>query len=478
MLSDLHTLNMLHAWRQQGMAERRSVYNLVLRSHPFGGGVSVAAGLASVIEQLAELRVTADEADYLLTLRDATGKPRFDAAFVDWLQDQRFACDIDAVPEGTVVFEQEPLLRVIGPLAQCQLIDSLLLGSIGFQTWIATRAARMCKAALKNDIVEFGLRRSHGTEAGLWASRAAFIGGCAATSNLAAGRRWGIPVRGDQRHSWVMSFDSEPAAFRAWAEAVPSDCEVVVDTFDTFAGVRRVIEVGHELQRRGGRLAAVRLDSGDLRKISQPVRQMLDDAGLKDAVIIAGGAIDEHQILELKKRNAPISVWCVGAQLTSGAGEGALDVVYNPGAVEDASGDWRHRFKATEDSDKATMPGMLQVRRFGSDTASGGDVVYCELTGFTDPPEVIDQHNHRRTQIPAAAPHRDLLVPIIRGGSCVYDLPPVAESQELAAAELARLPDPVRSLKKPGLYPVGLEAQLHQRRTDMTIQAKQHGGVS
>src|SRR5947209_15040529 len=249
--TDLYQLTMAYGYWKSGIAEREAVFSLIFRRHPFSGGYTLCAGLAGVIDLLKNLRFDAEDIAYLGGLLGDDGKPLFEAEFLDLLRRMELTCDVDAVPEGTVVFPQEPLVRVKGPIYQAQLLETFLLNQVNFATLIATKSARVCLAARGEPVLEFGLRRAQGIDGGLTASRSAYIGGCAATSNVLAGRLYGIPVRGTHAHSWVMSFGDELAAFEAYARAMPNNCVFLVDTYNTLDGVRHAIEVGKTLRETG-----------------------------------------------------------------------------------------------------------------------------------------------------------------------------------------------------------------------------------
>src|SRR6266550_5632730 len=297
LLTDLYQLTMAYGYWKSGRAEREAVFHLFFRKSPF--------------------QCTAEDAAFLGTLAGNDDRPLFERAFLEYLRTLRFTCAVDAIPEGTAVFPQEPLLRIQGPILQCQLLETALLNLINFQSLIATKAARVCLAARGEPVLEFGLRRAQGVDGALAASRAAYIGGCAATSNVLAAKLYGIPVRGTHAHSWVMSFDDEREAFRAYAEAMPNNCVFLVDTYDSLEGVRRAVEAGRLLRERGHEMVGIRLDSGDLAWLSVEARKILDEAGFPNAVIVASNDLDEHIIASLKEQGAMINVWGVGTKLVT-----------------------------------------------------------------------------------------------------------------------------------------------------------------
>ena len=376
LVTDLYELTMAYGYWKSGMAERQAVFCLSFRRNPFGSGATVACGLQPAAEFLEAIRFDREDLNYLDTLKAADGSHLFEPDFLEYLADFRFNGDLDAVPEGTVVFPHEPLLRVRGPLLAAQVVESALLNLVNFQTLVATKAARVVAAARGEPVLEFGLRRAQGFDGALSASRAAYVGGCAATSNVLAGRLYGVPVQGTHAHSWVMSFGDEPAAFQAYAEAMPANCTFLVDTYDTLDGVRHAIEVGRRLRQSGHAMRGIRLDSGDLASLSVDARRMLDEAGFADAAIVASGDLDEHAIAALKQQGAPIGVWGVGTRLATGHPDGALGGVYKLSAVQDADGQWHDKVKLSEQAEKSSLPGVLQVRRFCPGGRPASDVIY------------------------------------------------------------------------------------------------------
>ena len=283
LLNDLYQLTMSHGDRKAGLENKESVFHLFFRRRPFNGGFTVAAGLESVVDYLENFRFDESDVSYLSTLKSSEGEPLFDPAFFDYLLNLKFTCQVDAVPEGTVVFPYEPLVRVQGPLIQCQLLESPLLNLINFPTLIATKAARVCIAARGDSVMEFGLRRAQGIGGALTASRASYIGGCNSTSNVLAGKMFGIPVQGTHSHSWVMVFDDELESFLTYAKTMPGNAVFLVDTYDTLEGVKKAIQAGKYLEEHGKKFLGIRLDSGDLAYLSIKSRQLLDAAGFFNA---------------------------------------------------------------------------------------------------------------------------------------------------------------------------------------------------
>lgn len=449
LLTDLYQLTMAYGYWRLGLAERRATFHLFFRRAPFKGGYAIAAGLGPAVELVQAVRFDADDVAFLGTLTGTDGEPLFDAGFLDFLQAQPagLGVDIDAMPEGTVCGPHEPMVRVSGPLWACQVLETPLLTILNFQTLIATKAARVCRAAGDRAVLEFGLRRAQGLDGGLSATRAAYVGGVAATSNVEAGRRFGIPVRGTHAHSWVMTFASESEAFSSYAEAMPNNCVFLVDTYDTRTGVARAIEVGERLRAEGHEMIGIRLDSGDLAELSKDARRQLDAAGFPDASVVASNDLDEYRIAALDEAGARIDVFGVGTRLSTAYDQPALGGVYKLGALEDEHGAWRYTLKLSENPIKVSNPGNLSaMRQFGPDGVATGDVLY----DLALPPE---------------GPGQELLVPVLRGGARVSPAPTLDAIRAHRVASLATMPEGVLALADPAAYPITLEPRLAARKT-------------
>ena len=473
LLTDLYQLTMAQAYRRAGKGEVEAVFHLFYRRNPFGGGFAVACGLSRVLELVQGFRYGDEDLAYLALQTGNDGRPLFDSGFLEELGSLRLACDVDAVPEGSVVFPYEPLVRVRGPLLQAQLLETALLNAVNFETLIATKAARVALAARGDEVIEFGLRRAQGIDGGLSASRAAFVGGCSATSNVLAGRLLGLPVRGTHAHSWVMAFDGEEEAFEAWAQAQPNNCVFLVDTYDTLEGVRHAAAAALRLRERGHQAIGIRLDSGDLAYLSIEARAILDEAGFPEAKIVASNDLDEHVIASLKEQGARIDAWGVGTRLVTGGDQAALGGVYKLAAVRDPGGPWRHRVKISEQAVKTSNPGVQQVRRFSGPDGFVADVIYDEESGIDAAPLVVDPLDPtRRKRIPAGSTFEDLLLPVMRGGRVVYDPPPLVETQARAKQQVSRLHPGIRRFVNPHQYPVGLALQLYELKTRLVLEAR------
>ena len=473
LLTDLYQLTMAYGYWKSGRAERAAVFHLFFRNSPFQCGFTLTAGLAPTIEFLQAFQFKEDDLAFLGTLRGNDDQPLLDRGFLDYLGTLRFSCDVDAIPEGTAVFPQEPLLRIQGPILQCQLLETALLNLINFQSLIATKAARVCLAARGEPVLEFGLRRAQGVDGALAASRAAYIGGCAATSNVLAAKLYGIPVRGTHAHSWVMSFDDEREAFHAYAEAMPNNCVFLVDTYDTLEGVRRAVEAGRLLRERGHEMVGIRLDSGDLAWLSVEARKILDAAGFPNAVIVASNELDEYIIASLKAQGAMVNVWGVGTKLVTAYDQPALGGVYKLGAVRGDGGRWVYKVKLSEQVAKVSTPGIQQVRRFRSDKEFIGDGIFDVERGAPAAFTIVDPLDAtRRKHITPETPFEDLLVPIFRRGKLVYQPPVLGDVRQRAQAQLAMFHMGVKRIVNPHQYPVGLELSLHDLKTELVLRAR------
>ncbi len=376
MNTDFYQITMAYAHWKRGAKQQQAQFQLFYRKPPFDGTNVLACGLDTAIDFLKAFRFEPKDLAYLESLK------LFDAGFLGYLGELKFTGDLNAVHEGSWVNPKEPILQITAPMIECQILETPLLNIFNFQTLIATKAARICRAAGDNPVIEFGLRRAQGFDGALSASRAAYIGGCEGTSNLEAAARFHIPVRGTMSHAWVMSFVSEREAFEAYAQVFPHSCIVAVDTYDTINGIKNAIALGN-------RLKGIRLDSGDLASLSQEARRLLDRAGLKGALIIASGDLDEYKIHELKQKKAPIDLWGVGTRMVTAFEEPALTGVYKLAAIQDVDGTWRNCHKTSDDQFKSTLPGLLPMQN-------------------------------------------NLLLPIFKSGQCLYENPSIHEIRDHA----------------------------------------------
>ncbi|MDB4961382.1 MAG: nicotinate phosphoribosyltransferase [Myxococcales bacterium] len=477
LLTDLYQLTMACGYWKAGHSEREAVFHLTYRRPPFNGGYAIAAGIAPALAYLERLRFTDEDLGYLATLTDLKGERLLPEGFLAYLGAMRFSCTVDAIREGSLVFPHEPILRVRGPIGQAQLVETALLTLVNFQTLIATKASRVCQAARGAPVIEFGLRRAQGIDGGLGASRAAYIGGVAATSNVLAGKLFGIPVRGTHAHSWVMFHGDELESFRAYADALPGNCTFLVDTYDTLQGVAHAIEVGNELRAKGYPLGGIRLDSGDLAHLSIEARRMLDAAGFPDAKIVASNDLDETLIASLFEQGAKIDVFGVGTKLATAFDQPALGGVYKLGANRDEHGVWRDSIKLSEQPFKISNPGILQVRRLRRDGELVGDVIYDAEAGFAGPALHDIEDPIRPAFTPAFETGEDLLVTMLDHGRRVRPDDSLETARTRAQAELAQLSPRTRRFLNPQPYPVGLDDHVHTRKQQLIAAARAKGGL-
>ena len=479
LLTDFYELTMMQAYHHAEVntgRTQRAIFDMFYRENPGGSGYAVAAGLAQVIDYIKELCFTDEDTEYLRS----TGV--FGEEFLEYLKEFRFTGDIFAVPEGTVIFPGEPILRVNAPLIEAQLIETAILNIINHQSLIATKAARVCWAAKGDQILEFGLRRAQGPDAGLYGARAAMIGGCSGTSNVLAGQLFGVAVRGTHAHSWIMSFDSELEAFRYYAQLYPQTCILLVDTYNTLkSGIPNAIQVFREMRESGkpiGRLG-IRLDSGDLAYLSKQARIMLDEAGFPEAFISASNDLDEHIIAELKIQGAKITTWGVGTHLITSKEYPAFGGVYKMAALSTDGGEWQNKIKLSEDPVKVTNPGEKKIFRL-YDAKSGK--MKADLIALAD--ETLDNTHDltifdpiatwKRMTLPAKEfTVRELLEPVFQNGECVYPELTVTQICEYAARERETLWDEHKRLVRPHIMPVDLSQKLYDLKQSMIAHLRE-----
>lgn len=465
MMTDLYELTMMNGYLRYGKDKNRACFDLFYRRRGDVTAYAVAAGLEQVIEYVQNLRFTQEDIEYLRSLAI------FDDAFLSYLSDFHFTGEILAVPEGTIVFPDEPILRVIAPIMEAQLLETALLNIINHQTLIATKAARVVQSARGDKVLEFGLRRAQGPDAGIYGARASIIGGCQATSNVLTGQLFGVPVGGTHAHSWVMSFEDELTAFRAYADVFPDNCLLLVDTYDTLgSGVPNAITVFKELRARGKEPVGIRLDSGDLAFLSRQARVMLDDAGFPNAKIFASGDLDEEVIWDLKAQGAAIDVWGVGTRMITSMDNPALGGVYKLSA-EEVDGKFVPRIKISENPAKITNPGVKQLYRF-YDRRSGkalADLLALDEEDFSssEPLEIFDPENTWKRMTLCDYRMRQLLVPVFENGELVYDSPALSEIAAYAKQEMETFWDEYKRLNRPHRYKVDLSQKLYDLKLQL-----------
>ncbi|GHB25742.1 nicotinate phosphoribosyltransferase [Mongoliitalea lutea] len=479
LLTDFYQITMAYAYWKSGKANEVATFNLFFRKNPFQSGFTIAAGLDYVIDFCRNFHFDPSDLKYLGEMKNKDGALTFEPAFIHYLEKMEFSCDVEAVEEGTVIFPHMPIVKVTGPLVQCQLLETPLLNIINFQTLIATKAARICVAAKGDPVLEFGLRRAQGIDGALAASRASYIGGCTSTSNVMAGKLFGIPVSGTHAHSWIMSFDSEIEAFKAYAVAFPEKCVFLVDTYDTINGVKNAIEVGLWMREQGHELFGIRIDSGDLAYYSTIARKMLDEAGFLDVKIVASNDLDEHIITSLKIQEAAINVWGVGTKLVTAYDQPALGAVYKLAAIKNDYGVWEPKVKVSQQSIKINIPGRQEVVRFLKDGKAIADMI-CLEGALDDSKEflIIDPNDStKRKKIKTTNLEVvPLLKTIFKAGKKVYRRPSIDAIRINAQANLQQFDKAHKRLVNPHIYPVGLEEKLFEMRTSLVLKMKNYEG--
>ena len=471
MLCDFYELTMGNGYFKAGYKDRITHFDLFFRNVPDKGGYAIAAGLEQVIEYIQDLHFDPEDIEYLRS------RNMFDEGFLDYLANFKFTGDIFAVPEGTPVFPKEPILTVRAPASQAQLLETYLLLTINHQSLIATKTSRIVFAARGDGIMEFGLRRAQGADAGTYGARAAMIAGCIGTSNVLAGKLFDVPVKGTHAHSWIMSFPDELTAFRAYAKLYPSACILLADTYDTLgSGVPNAIRVFQEMRDAGIPLTfyGIRLDSGDLAYISKKARKMLDDAGFPDAVISASNDLDEYLIDSLKIQGAAITSWGVGTNLITSKDCPSFGGVYKLAAIMDRhTGKFIPKIKLSENTEKVTNPGNKTIQRI-YDKETGK--IIADLICLVD--EEFDEKNSlllfdpietwKKTHLaPGTYTMRELLVPIFKNGKCVYESPKVMDIREYCKKEQETLWDESRRLVNPHEIHVDLSNELWHMKAQL-----------
>ncbi|HIR90307.1 MAG TPA: nicotinate phosphoribosyltransferase [Candidatus Limicola stercorigallinarum] len=473
LLTDLYELTMAQGLWESGKLDEEDCFTAFYRDHPFGSAYAVMCGTAELAELVENLRFEDEDIDYLASLEAPAGGKLFKPGFLEYLRSFEMHVDIDAVPEGELVFPREPMVRVKGRALECQMLETALLNTINFETLVATKTARVVQAAAGRPVAEFGLRRAQGPDGGMAVARASYIAGCSSTSNVLAGRKYGIPVFGTHAHSWVMSFDTELEAFRAFAHTSPNNCTLLIDTYDVREGVENAITVAREMEARGERLSAIRIDSGDLAKLSKYVRSRFDDEGLPYVKISVSNDLDEYTIQSLLDQGAPIDSFGVGTKLATCYDQPALGGVYKLCARREAGeSTWEPVMKLSEQPYKRTIPGVQQVRRYFDEAGSPVcdmilDETYCEGTGEDRATTLVAVNDAALVTSVAGMPYRELLEPVVRGGRAVAPREPLEAARERCAQALSALDPEYKRFLFPQTYVVGMESGLARVRDEL-----------
>lgn len=470
LLTDLYELTMMQAYYKNKNKNETVIFDAFYRENPFGSGYAICCGIEQVVEYIKNLHFDKSDIDYLKSLNI------FDDDFIEYLENFKFSGDIYAIPDGTVIFPREPMLKIIAPIMEAQLIETAVLNIVNHQSLIATKASRVCYAAQGDGVMEFGLRRAQGPDAGTYGARAAFIGGCVATSNVLAGKLFNIPVKGTHAHSWIMSFEDEYTAFKEYAKLYPNACILLVDTYDTLkSGIPNAIKVFKEMRAEGIELKnyGIRLDSGDLAYLSKEARKMLDEEGFNDAVISASNDLDENLIESLKlQQGAEITSWGVGTHLITAKDCPSFGGVYKLAAVM-KNGEFIPKIKLSENTEKVTNPGNKKIIRIyekthhkiKADLICLNDEVFNENEDFT---LFAPKEPWKKTTLKAGTyALRELMIPLFVKGKCVYEKKETVEIREYAMSELDTLWSEARRLVNPHNVYVDLSKKLYDIKMQM-----------
>lgn len=475
--TDLYELTMAQGFWESGLFGSEACFNAFFRENPFGGGYAVACGTGQIAELVENFVFTDEDIDYLSSLTAPGGGPMFKPAFLEFLRGHKLDLTIDAAPEGEVVFPREPMVRVIGPIIDCQLIETALLNLVNFQTLVATKTARVVKSAEGHPVSDFGLRRAQGPDGGLAVARASYIAGASSTSNVLAGKIYGIPVFGTHAHSWVMAFPTELDAFRAFAKSSPKNCCLLLDTYDVRQGIKNAIICAKEMEEAGERLAAVRIDSGDLAKFSKEARAAFDEAGLPYVKISVSNDLDEYTIQSLFAQGAPIDSFGVGTKLATCDPQPSLGGVYKLSAIR-ASADepWRPVIKLSEQAYKRTIPGIQRVLRFYDETECPVGDMICQEGADPSCDEMIDILDSFRSY-DLTGTYRELLVRVVdHGRGTDAGAVSIEHARERCKSAIMHLDAAVTRFLNPQTYPVGLELRLARLRQELSAEERRSSG--
>ncbi|WP_099469523.1 nicotinate phosphoribosyltransferase [Konateibacter massiliensis] len=475
LLTDLYELTMMQGYFKNNKNEM-VIFDAFYRTNPSENGYAVAAGLDQVVDYVKNLRFDQEDIEYLRSLS------LFEEDFLAYLNDFHFSGDIYAIPEGSVIFPREPIVKVVAPIMEAQLVETAILNIINHQSLIATKAARVVYAAKGDGVMEFGLRRAQGPDAGIYGARAAVIGGCIGTSNVLAGQLFDVPVLGTHAHSWIMSFPDEYTAFKKYSELYPDKCMLLVDTYDTLkSGVPNAIKIFDEMKANNIPMPyyGIRMDSGDLAYLSKKARKMLDAAGYYDAIISASSDLDEYLIDSLKTQHAAISSWGVGTNLITSKDCPAFGGVYKLAAIMNEEGEFVPKIKLSENTEKITNPGNKTIYRIYEKETGKIKADLISLVDETFPEDkdlmIFDPiETWKKTKLKAGTfTLREMLVPVFKGGECVYESPKVMEIREYCMQELDTLWDETRRLINPHNVYVDLSNKLYKMKSELLDKMSQ-----
>lgn len=465
MLTDLYQLTMMNGYYKKGVENDTAVFDVFFRKNVCEGGYTIVCGIEEIVHYINNLSFNEHDLDYLRSLN------LFDEDFIGFLRDFKFTGDIYAVEDGSVMFPGEPIIVVKAPLYQAQLVETAILSIVNFMTLIATKASRVCNAAGGDPVLEFGLRRAQGPEAGLYGAKAAIIGGCTGTSNVLTGKMFGVPVAGTHAHSWVQKFDSELEAFRAYVQTYPDSCLLLIDTYNVLeSGIKNALIVFDELRAKGFEPIGVRLDSGDLTYLSKEVRKILDDAGYPNAKITASNDLDEYTIISLKQEGAAIDSWGVGTKLITSYDYPSLGGVYKLAATTNREGILEPKIKISENPEKINNPGFKKVVRiYNKNEKCEADLIMLddETIDETKPLEIFDPVYTWKRRVYENYTIRELLKPLFLEGKLVRERKSVYEVKEYAKKELSSMWDQYKRIKNPHIYKVDLSQKLWDMKNDL-----------
>ena len=464
LLTDLYELTMMQGYFKNKEENRTVIFDAFYRTNPFGGGYAIMCGVEQLVRYVKDLHFSSQDIEYLRSLNI------FDPDFLDYLADFKFTGDIYAIPEGTLMFPREPMVKVIAPIAQAQLMETAILNIINHQSLIAAKAARICYAAKGDGVMEFGLRRAQGPDAGTYGARAAVIAGCVGTSNVLCGELFDVPVKGTHAHSWIMSFPDELTAFKTYADLYPNACILLADTYDTLkSGVPNAIKTFQYMRDKGtlGKGYGIRLDSGDLAYISKKAKKMLHEAGFPDAIISASNDLDEHLINSLKDQGATITSWGVGTNLITAKDNPSFGGVYKLAAIQDDDGKFIPKIKLSENTEKVTNPGNKKIYRVYNEPEHKiqADIICLEEETFSENEHLTlfdPVEPWKKTRLaPGEFSLRELMVPLFKDGKCVYESPKTMDIRAYCMQEQETLWEESRRLVNPHQVYVDLSQKLY-----------------